>query len=150
MASTIRITRKWETVNSTISEFHISDCMPDEISHGFFLERPGPDTRMSGLRKRIPTGNYHLKWQDRTNLNGVLPHLPVPWLYGSNVADTRYIYIHNGNYPSNTDGCLLIGTSRGPDMVGSSVAALTRLKRYLERVGIENVTLCIASDIEKS
>lgn len=35
-------------------------------------------------------------------------------------------------------------------MVGSSVAALTRLKRYLERVGIENVTLCIASDIEKS
>lgn len=147
MTSIIYIKRKWETENSTVSELSISDFMPGEISHGFILERPGPDTTTSGLRKRIPTGDYRLKWQHNTNLNGVRPYLPVPWIYNCSVPDSRYIYIHNGNYPHNTDGCLLIGTNKGPDMVGSSVHALARLKRYLERVEIENVTLRITSDL---
>jgi len=144
----IEITRKWETARSTISEFIIPDAAQDEITRGYILERPGPDTTASGLRKRIPEGTYNLKWQTTTNLRGVRPHLPVPWLYNRTVADNRYIYIHNGNHPHNTDGCLLVGTRRAPDFVGFSVDALTRLKRYLERVGIENVALRIRSDYQ--
>jgi len=144
----INVRRKWENRNCTISEFHIPGIGQNEIAHGYFLERPGPDTTASGLRKRIPVGDYHIKWQTATNLKGVRPHLPVPWLYNSAVPDTRYIYIHNGNYPHNTDGCLLIGTNRGPDMVGASVGALRRFKRYLDRVGIENVKLRITADFE--
>lgn len=144
----IDITRKWETEHATMSEFSITGTQPGEISSGYFLERPGPDTTKSGLRKRIPVGTYHLKWQTVTNLNGVRPHLPVPWLYNSDVPDSRYIYIHNGNYPHNTDGCLLIGTSRAPDMVGASVDALKRLKLFLNRVGIEKVRLRIKAEYQ--
>lgn len=142
----INIKRKWESENSTISELNIHDTNPGELAHGYILERPGPDTTTPGLRKRIPTGDYHLKWQTTTNLNGVRPHLPVPWLYSPTVPDSRYIYIHNGNYPLNTDGCLLIGTSRASDMVGGSVDALGKLKLYLERVGIENIKVRITED----
>lgn len=84
---------------------------------------------------------YNLKWQITRNLNGVRPHLPVPWLYNSAVSDARYIYIHNRNYPHNTEGCLLMGTNLGSDMVGASVDALRRFKRYLDPVGIQNVKL---------
>jgi len=146
MPSIIKVVRKWETQNSTISEFLIPDGHPSEINRGYILERPGPDTTESGLRKRIPEGTYNLKWQTRTNLAGVRPHLPVPWIYNQDVSDSRHIYIHNGNYPRNTDGCLLIGRSRSEDMVGISVQALTRLKKYFKRVGIENVRLRISSD----
>lgn len=148
MSSTIRVVRKWQTDRSTISEFRIADTKPGngEKAQGFFLERPGPDTAESGLRRRIPEGTYKLKWQNRTTLTGVRPHLPVPWLYSKDLPDSRYIYIHNGNYPSDTDGCLLIGSSRMEDMVGNSVTSLKKLKKYLNRVGIENVTVKITSD----
>lgn len=147
-AHSIKIVRKWATTESTVSEFQILDARPaeGEISRGFFLERPGPDTRESGLRKRILEGSYKMKWQTQTGLAGVRPHLPVPWLYNSNVSEGRRIYIHNGNRPSHTDGCLLIGTTRSTDFVGASVDALTKLKKYLNRVGIENVSVDVSSN----
>jgi len=80
----------------------------------------------------------------------VQAHLPVPWVYGSSVPETRRIYIHNGNYPRNTDGCLLIGSTRATDFVGNSVATLERLQAYLNRVGIENIKLCIRSNYSSS
>lgn len=148
MAHIIQITRKWETESSTISEFSIPDAKHNELKHGYILERPGPDTTAPGLRKRIPEGLYNLKWQDVTNLPGVRGHLPVPWLYNGKVPAFRYIYVHNGNYPRNTDGCLLIGLGRAPDMVTNSVDALTRFKRFLARIGIEHVQLQIKSNYQ--
>ncbi|MEE2001995.1 DUF5675 family protein [Alkalimonas sp. MEB108] len=150
MPHTIKVIRQWATDNSTISRLIIADARPGsgEIAQGYILERPGPDTTQSGLRLRIPEGRYQLQWQTRTNLPGVRPHLPVPWLSNGQVPSSRYIYIHNGNYPRNTDGCLLIGRSRDIDMVGSSVDALNRLKTYLQRVGIDKVIVEITSAYE--
>jgi peptidoglycan hydrolase-like protein with peptidoglycan-binding domain len=144
----IEMVRKWETSESTISEFTVPFPQGQEIAKGFFLERPGPDTKQPGLRKRIPEGTFNLKWQTQTNLAGVRPYLPVPWLYNEDVPATRMIYIHNGNYPRNTDGCLLVGTTRTKDFVGASVDALKRLKAFCERVGIENVKLRITSNYQ--
>lgn len=144
----IRVQRRWQTERSTVSEFSIPDARATdgEIAKGFILERPGPDTKASGKRLRIPEGTYRMMWQNRTSLSGIRNHLPVPWLHNGDVSKERYIYIHNGNYPRNTDGCLLVGLSRGKDFVGPSVVALRRLKIYLKRVGIENVRLEITSD----
>lgn len=77
------------------------------------------------------------------------PHLPVPWLFNDKVPANRFIYIHNGNYPANTDGCLLIGHSRAEDFVGRSVDALRGFKKFLDRVGIDKVRLKITSDYEQ-
>lgn len=148
MPSIITITRKWQSENSTISEVFIPGAKENELRHGFFLERPGPDTSDSGLRLRIPEGSYQLKWQTRTTLPGVRPYLPVPWLFNNTVPQSRWIYIHNGNYPHQTDGCLLVGETRAEDFVGRSVNALRALKRYLDRVGINSVRLNITSDYQ--
>lgn len=141
----IEVVRRWETGKSTISEFTVPDARDNECDEGFFLERPGPDTVQSGQRKRIPEGTYQLRWHT-TSLNSVKKFNPVPLLFNEEVPESRYILIHNGNKPDDTDGCLLIGSSRKTDFVGSSQDHYRKLLRYLRRVGIDNVTLRITSD----
>ncbi|GAA3601414.1 hypothetical protein GCM10023078_31150 [Gibbsiella greigii] len=136
----ISIKRLWQTDNSTISTYDISGS---KIS-GYILERPGPDTTISGLRKRIPEGSYKIKWHN-SNIPSVKPYNPVPLLYNANVPQSRYILIHNGNYPRNTDGCLLIGSTKGNDFVSGSVAKLKELKGYITQEGIESFTISITS-----
>lgn len=145
MPKIMTLTRKWATTNSTIGELRIPDAQNSELRAAYVLERPGPDTTQSGRRLRVPEGTFNLKWQGTTTLRGIEKYLPVPWLHNAQVADSRYIYIHNGNYPRNTDGCLLVGSSRSKDMVGNSGDTLIALKAYLNRVGIENVLLRIDS-----
>ncbi|WP_411016729.1 DUF5675 family protein, partial [Salmonella sp. s51944] len=108
------------------------------------IERPGPDTTASGLRRRIPEGSYKIKWHS-SNIASVNSHNPVPILYNASVPQSRYILIHNGNYPRNTDGCLLIGSTKGKDFVGGSVAKLKELKEFLTPEGIENFTVSSTS-----
>ncbi|WP_350354100.1 DUF5675 family protein [Phytobacter sp. MRY16-398] len=96
------------------------------------------------LRKRIPEGSYRLQWHN-SNIPTVQSHNPVPLLYNSSVPVSRYILIHNGNYPDNTDGCLLIGATKGDNFVGNSVTKLNELKNFLTQEGIENFTVTITS-----
>lgn len=72
-------------------------------------------------------------------------HNPVPILYNALVSQSRYILIHNGNYSRDTDGYLLIGSTKGKDFVGGSVAKLKVLKEFITQEGIENFTVSIAS-----
>ncbi|WP_409525532.1 DUF5675 family protein [Nitrincola sp. MINF-07-Sa-05] len=146
----ILVTRKWETEQSTISEFFIPDALhlEGEIHHGYFLELEGPDTIEEGQRKRIVEGNFNLKWAVVTGNTRLRRDLPLPHLYNSQVPERRGIYIHVGNEPRNSDGCLLIGYSYGEDRVINSRNALIALKKYLNRVGIENVRLILRSEYQ--
>lgn len=143
---TLHICRKTETSESTISD--VDFIAPDGtvLFSCVMLERPGPDTTTPGLRLRIPEGTYRMKWQDVTGLAGIRPHLPVPWLYNDDVPDDRYIYIHNGNKPSHTDGCLLAGRDAYPDFVSSSVNTLTLLKAQLMTVDESQIRVVIDRD----
>lgn len=146
----IRMVRKWATSKSTISEFAISDAdvRNGEIAHGYFLELDGPDTTHSSLRKRIPEGDYFLKWAVATRNGSLKRDLPLPWLYNAQVPDGRRIYIHVGNEPIHSDGCLLVGSRRSTesDKVENSRIALQKLKKYLDRVGVQNARLNIHSE----
>ena len=146
----ILITRKWETEKSTISEFFIPDALPNvgEIHHGFFLELEGPDTAERNQRKRIVEGIFNLRWATSTGNSRLRRDLPLPHLYNSDVHQNRGIYIHVGNYPENSDGCLLIGSSRSTNFVGNSRNSLNALKIFLNRVGIENVQINISSNYQ--
>jgi hypothetical protein len=64
--------------------------------------------------RAIAAGTYDLtiRWSPR--FSRLLPHV-------ENVPDFTEIMIHPGNYPENTEGCLLVGTMQGKDFVGHSV-----------------------------
>ncbi|GHU15232.1 hypothetical protein AGMMS50225_28350 [Betaproteobacteria bacterium] len=137
----ILIVRKWETTESTISELSFGTV------RGYVLERPGPDTTTSGLRLRVPVGTYKIQWHD-SGLAGVSPYNPVPELFNASVPVDRHILIHNGNYPSNTDGCLLVGTTKSTNAVGSSVSMLNKLKEFVTEKGIDNVRVIISDNYQ--
>ncbi|WP_353613677.1 DUF5675 family protein [Mangrovibacter phragmitis] len=137
---TIFVKRIWQTDNSTISTYEISGSK----IKGYILERPGPDTKTSGLEKRIPEGVYNLKWHN-SNIPSVKKYNPVPLLHNADVPVSRYILIHNGNYPRDTEGCLLVGGSKGVDFVGASVVKLTEIKEFIAKEGIDNFVLSISS-----
>lgn len=136
----IFVKRIWQTTKSTISTYEISGT---EI-RGYILERPGPDTTTPNQNKRVPEGSYRMKWHVTHNA-GVRKHNPVPLLYSAEVSQSRGILIHNGNLPSHSEGCLLIGKTKGIDFIGGSVPKLDELKKFLEKEGIQNVIVHISS-----
>lgn len=75
----------------------------------------------------IPAGRYEvvMAWSDR--FQRLLPRLlEVPFF--------RSIYIHNGNYPSHTEGCPLLGKKKGEDAVFESVLALEEVLPKIKKL----------------
>jgi hypothetical protein len=84
-------------------------------------------------RTRIPHGTYELdlrkvspmaeRYRDRFGEK----HAGMIWLRG--VPHFEWVYIHIGNYPKDTDGCILVGNSMtiNQNMVGDSTTAYTNL-----------------------
>ena len=125
----INVFRYEETENSTISAYHIPNSMNGDNSN-FFLERPGPDTSISGKRLRIPQGTYMLAPNPGSKYLGV-PRLYLDSEGTDNDFWTRGILIHAGNVPSDTEGCLLPGEQKFVDKVSNSRNALSSLQNYI-------------------
>jgi hypothetical protein len=128
---TIRIVRDRQTPRSTTSTYTAGRV------NGFMLEPPGPSTTQSGQRKRIPVGTYRIVWHDGARYRGVVR------LFNNEVPQSRAILIHAGNYPRDTDGCLLVGKTRTVDMIGMSRPAVSELMDWIRERGIENVRVVI-------
>lgn len=88
----------------------------------------------------IPTGEYECEFVAKT------PHFENVFRV-KNVEGRDNVLIHNGNYPRDSKGCILIGMGRNSNghdpMVVNSRMALGKL---IEIMGKEPFTLCI-SDI---
>ncbi|EKT3967235.1 hypothetical protein NTJ12_002320 [Flavobacterium psychrophilum] len=135
---TIRLVRKWETEISTIGEFTIDGS---DIK-GYILEEKGPDTTVSGNQQRVPVGTYNLKWHNGTKQKGVLK------LYNAVVSESRAILIHSGNDASDTEGCLLAGSTKSKDFVGASKPKLKEINDYVTLKGIEGAKIIITANYE--
>lgn len=72
--------------------------------------------KMAG-QTAVPTGTYPMDWYFSPKHGICLPRV-------LNVPGFLDAEIHAGNYPSDTEGCLLLGTSRNVDMVLNSRAAI--------------------------
>ena len=123
---TINSFRIQETDKSTTSAFHI----PETNTSGFILERPGPDTSDSEQSLRIPANQYGLHENQGSHYPGV-PRLYLPNEGIGGKFDTRGILIHVGNYPDDSKGCLLPGSSRTIDFVGNSKITLSKITNYV-------------------
>lgn len=111
----IEVVRKTYTDVSTIGEMII-----DGKFQCYTLEdtvRTGP--KITG-RTAIPQGTYKLIIDMSNRFQRLMPHiLDVPGFEG--------IRIHSGNTDANTEGCILVGTSKGVNRINQSVDAYNKL-----------------------
>lgn len=94
------------TDKSTIGELYFQG---DRIC--YTLE---PTSRRAGKGPfSIPSGSYGLRMEYSPKFKYFTPHL-------LEVPGRSYIMIHPGNFPEDTEGCILVGKSKGEDMVKES------------------------------
>ncbi|MDO6455342.1 DUF5675 family protein [Neptunomonas phycophila] len=134
---TIRVVRKWQTPSSTISEYTVDDA---DIS-GYMLEEKGPSTTLPNLDRRIPAGSYSLMWHSSARFKKILPKL-----FNDEVPASRQILIHRGNSASDTEGCLLPGTSKGPNHVNKSGVKVQELIKHLQACDINSSQVIITEE----
>lgn len=110
----LQVTRNVLTDKSTIGMLDI-----DGVFQNYTLE-PSPPV--------VPDGTYPLKMLFSPRFQKMNPHvLDVPGHEG--------IEIHQGNYPTDTSGCLLVGQQRGTDAIWKSDDALIALMGKLGDLG---------------
>lgn len=104
------VTRTTFTPLSTISEVTLGD----HLYYG--LEPPKRDDKPYC----IPLGTYDvtIRWSEKHKR--LVPHV-------ENVPGFSEIEIHIGNFPRDTEGCLLVGLSSTPDAIFKSKMAFDEL-----------------------
>ena len=123
--------RTTETDQSTTGSFYI----PGTKISGYILEPAGPSTTKSGLDRRIPAGTYNVI-KNTGSKYGLR-------LYNDQVPQSRAILMHIGNYPGDTEGCLLPGSSIGPNFVGGSGPMINQIMNYFNQTGYTGATITI-------
>jgi hypothetical protein len=74
---------------------------------------------------QIPPGTYSVEITYSPRFK-----LPLPLL--DSVPGRTDIRIHMGNWPRDTEGCILVGMEKGPDMITHSRIALNSLVAQIE------------------
>lgn len=122
----LELTRTTRTNRSTIGELTVNgkfECFILEDKDRGLQQGMALSELMAAkikTRTAIPTGRYEIVTNFSDRFQKMLPLLlDVPAFAG--------IRIHPGNTDSDTEGCLLPGKTKSPDMVGSSRAAFTAL-----------------------
>lgn len=135
----IHVNRRWQTEESTISEFRIENTPVK----GYFLEEKGPSSPIANKELRIPAGEYQLDWWASGKFKRTLPRI-----YNDQVPRARYILIHHGNSAKDTEGCLIAGNSRSVNWVSNSMQKLTEIMTVLRSTKIENCRMVITEDFQ--
>ena len=122
----LELTRSVKTNKSTIGELTVNgvfECfILEDKDRGLRKDMPISELIVMKIKTRtaIPTGRYEIVVSFSDKFQKMLPLLlDVPAFAG--------IRIHPGNTDANTEGCLLPGKTKSPDMIGSSRVAFTVL-----------------------
>ena len=87
----------------------------------------------------IPEGIYPVRLRlPRESASRDYLHLLV-----QEVPNRDFILVHRGNFPSQTQGCLLVGLGTEQDVVHNSVLAMDLLIKEILHLGGENINLII-------
>lgn len=132
--------------NSTLSEIYI-----DDEFFGYGLEDSVREVKIKGSTA-IPAGSYKLELNIYGGMNAKykrkFPEMHRGMIEIKAIPNFKYVYIHIGNYYSDTDGCLLVGEYfklyDGDYAVYDSTKAYARLYEMLvEAVAKGEVVLII-------
>lgn len=116
----LRLVRRWLNETTTLGELYVDGewfCFTLEDCYRLGPKVPGQTC--------IPVGRYEV----------ILTHSPrfgvdMPLLLS--VPDFEGVRIHPGNKAADTEGCILVGRRRLPDMIGESRDAYAALFRKIE------------------
>lgn len=109
----LEVHRRWLDAIATEGELWV-----DGVKEAYTLE---PPFRSDDVKPRaIPCGTYQVKILLSEKHNRFLPHV-------MDVPGFEAIEIHIGNWPKDTLGCLLVGTTRGDDAIFGSTAEFNSL-----------------------
>ena len=115
----LSLIRKEFTTESTIG-----DLLIDGKFYSFTLEDMYRDKKINGVTA-IPYGTYEviINFSNRFQR-------PMPLLL--NVPGFDGIRIHNGNKAEHTEGCILVGFTKGKDFIGNSKSAFIQFMPKLQ------------------
>lgn len=88
------------------------------------------------LEVQIPVGTYPIEITYSPRFSKPLPLL-------DSVPDRTDIRIHSGNWPRDTEGCIIVGQTLGDNMILSSLAALDPLVAKIQLALDKNEPLSI-------
>jgi len=127
----LNLKRLHKTANSTIGELSI-----DGKFEAYTLEDVERDTKVFG-KTAIPKGTYEVIMTMSNRFKKMMPLL-------LNVEGYEGVRIHSGNDATQTEGCILLGTTRSVDFIGGSRDAIAKFYPKLEAgLKVGKVTLTI-------
>jgi hypothetical protein len=107
------VNRTTKTRNSVVGELLIGG------QHFSYTLEPAEASETIKPRA-IPMGTYDVTLRHSSRFGRDMPHV-------ENVPGFEGVLIHWGNYPKDTEACLLVGYERMPDFVGQSRSAFDAL-----------------------
>ncbi|MBF2019884.1 MAG: RHS repeat-associated core domain-containing protein, partial [Hydrococcus sp. C42_A2020_068] len=113
----------------------------DKDTSGYMLEPAGPDTTTPNQDKRVPEGLYNLDNHSGKRFKDTFV------ISNENVSKSRAILFHAGTNGSNTEGCIMPGSTKGTGTIGGSRNKMAELKAFIKAEGASNVKLIIRNRI---
>ena len=118
----LKLIRENKTNDSTIGKLYIN-----EIYHCYTLEDKEREVKVQNVTA-IPKGKYEVIVNFSNRFQQQMPLL-------LNVPNFVGVRIHWGNYSKDTEGCILLGTTKAVNMIGNSRTAYAKFMSIINKVG---------------
>lgn len=132
---------------STIGRLTLTSEIGEELFSAYTCENIGPSTDVPNQDKRIVAREYYLEFtstsKNNTDKLGKWKKQAL-WIKCKDKPEfaNRRILIHIGNYPQDTEGCILVGKTEGNNgTVSTSIDTIIKLFDKIKQIGVENVIL---------
>jgi hypothetical protein len=117
----LKLIRETKTNDSTIGKLYIN-----ELYHCYTLEDTEREVKVQNVTA-IPKGRYEVIVNFSNRFQQQMPLL-------LNVPNFVGVRIHWGNYSKDTEGCILLGTTKGVNMIGNSRTAYAKFMSIINKV----------------